>query len=321
MNILKENIMKKILLGVLFVATTHLMFAQQFISFEQSEGYSLGNINGQNNWFTTTYSGGNIQNQKVTNEMAVDGTNSLKLVPETSFPPQPDPIVGCFLPFAAPLAALDFTVSFDLNITKQSGTSPYSSSYTFRAVNKVGTQTALVYYIYFARDGEIAVATNPSNPALEVISKTWTANTQYRIKIKGVDENILYYINDELVFTATQLSLNPTDLNRIDFVHDNNIGYAYIDRIALNNEEAVTSINESLQSTDGIGVYPNPVSDVLHVKSESKVNAVSIYDVSGRRIHAELVNETIDVRNLQKGVYVISIETANGRKSHSFIKK
>lgn len=313
--------MKKVLLGLLFVAATQLMVAQQFISFEESEGYVLGNIHGQNSWFTTGYNNGasNIENQVVTNEMAVGGTNSFKITQETQFGPQTNPIVGGFFPLTAAAEAVNFTVSFDVRFTQQSE-EPESSVFLFRGVNIVGDAGNLVYYLAFFYDGSIGVASDPTQPALQMTTAMWAVDTWYRVKIKGEDENILYYINDELIFTGTQLSLTPTGMTRIDFLHNNNIGDAYIDRLAINNEDAV-SINETAISTDGISVYPNPVTDVMHINSDSKVNAVSVYDLSGRRANVQLVNDMVDVRSLQNGTYIISIETANGKKSQTFIKK
>ncbi|MBW8359227.1 MAG: T9SS type A sorting domain-containing protein [Weeksellaceae bacterium] len=80
-------------------------------------------------------------------------------------------------------------------------------------------------------------------------------------------------------------------------------------------------VNDIVSDNSTISVYPNPTSDILNIKSKDKVNAVSLTDMSGRRIEAGLINNTVDVRALQSGTYIINIETANGKTSQKFIKK
>ena len=66
---------KKLLLIMVLVST--LSFAQEVISFETAEGFSVGNIDGQNGWFTTSSVSGNITNEVISDELATDGSNSL----------------------------------------------------------------------------------------------------------------------------------------------------------------------------------------------------------------------------------------------------
>jgi len=66
-NTKKYQKMKKItLLITLFILAVAVQ--AQVVSFEEEEGYSLGNIDGQNNWVTTSVGEGepNIDGQEVT---------------------------------------------------------------------------------------------------------------------------------------------------------------------------------------------------------------------------------------------------------------
>lgn len=55
-------------------------FAQQTISFEPSEGYTAGDINGQNGWEVTLNNDeAPINNQTISTEKAFEGTQSLKI--------------------------------------------------------------------------------------------------------------------------------------------------------------------------------------------------------------------------------------------------
>ncbi|MDN3692951.1 T9SS type A sorting domain-containing protein [Chryseobacterium tructae] len=78
---------------------------------------------------------------------------------------------------------------------------------------------------------------------------------------------------------------------------------------------------ESKVSKVETSLYPNPATDVLNIKSKGKVNAVEIYDVSGRKVSADLDGDKVNVKNLNPGSYIISIETKEGKTTEKFIKK
>lgn len=68
-------------------------------------------------------------------------------------------------------------------------------------------------------------------------------------------------------------------------------------------------------------IYPNPVVDYLTIKSDSKVNKVEIFDMSGRNVNANLNDDQVNVTDLAAGNYLINIETKQGTVSKKFIKK
>ena len=68
-------------------------------------------------------------------------------------------------------------------------------------------------------------------------------------------------------------------------------------------------------------ISPNPTSDILNIKSDSKINNVSVVDMSGRKINVRLDGEKVDVKSLPSGTYLINIETKEGVSSQKFIKK
>lgn len=68
-------------------------------------------------------------------------------------------------------------------------------------------------------------------------------------------------------------------------------------------------------------VFPNPTTEFLYIKSDSKITNVSVIDFSGRRLNVKLENSRIDVKNLSTGTYLINIETKDGISTEKFIKK
>lgn len=81
------------------------------------------------------------------------------------------------------------------------------------------------------------------------------------------------------------------------------------------------------QFTDkGFAIYPNPVSDVLHIDFNefvlSSINSIEVFDLSGRRL-IQTSNQLgqIFVGDLAKGNYVLKIHTDKGVHISKFIKK
>ncbi|HNW49685.1 MAG TPA: T9SS type A sorting domain-containing protein, partial [Prolixibacteraceae bacterium] len=76
---------------------------------------------------------------------------------------------------------------------------------------------------------------------------------------------------------------------------------------------------------DGMKVYPNPAINVLNITSDSKIENVGFYSISGQKI-LEIQNTsgnsvTVPVSELQKGVYLLKVKTENKVTTHRFSKK
>lgn len=70
-----------------------------------------------------------------------------------------------------------------------------------------------------------------------------------------------------------------------------------------------------------VSIYPNPTTEVLNVAAGSKVSAVEVFDMMGRKVSdAALVDGKVDVKNLAKGAYVLKVTAEAGSTSHKFIK-
>ena len=58
-------------------------------------------------------------------------------------------------------------------------------------------------------------------------------------------------------------------------------------------------------------VYPNPASETLYFPAEMIGSEVSIYDFTGRAVKtAKLKNSALDIKNLQKGMYLVKVDKA-----------
>ncbi|ROI05610.1 T9SS C-terminal target domain-containing protein [Chryseobacterium sp. G0240] len=286
-------------------------FAQETISFEASEGFTTGNINGQKTWISTPTNStpANVQNQVISAEAASSGSNSLKITKETAFGGQQSPIIGAFNNLAAPLTYTNFTLSFDMRITEKSAS---SSDFVFQLVNN--TAQLYVTQIRCRYDGKVMVPTTVWNDT----GSTWNINTWYRFKVEGTSANMKYYLNDVLIYTGAPMSTNNID--QIRFVHDNWSGTAYIDNIKINNESSL-STKDIAKNSETLSIYPNPATDIIKINTSNKIKHVEVYDLTGKRMNVTLDRDKVDVRNLSAGVYLLNVETEGRNFTEKFIKK
>jgi len=66
---------------------------------------------------------------------------------------------------------------------------------------------------------------------------------------------------------------------------------------------------------EGLQVYPNPANDIVNVTAENNIQNISIVDLTGKEVIAlnniALNNATVNISNLDKGVYLMNIVDEN----------
>ena len=91
--------------------------------------------------------------------------------------------------------------------------------------------------------------------------------------------------------------------------------------------EFVTTTEGNIELVENnFNIYPNPVNDRLYIETQTLTQTIEIYDVYGRRQNLgnsatqQLIN-SINVANLNSGVYFVKVVTANGEVVKRFVKK
>lgn len=87
-------------------------------------------------------------------------------------------------------------------------------------------------------------------------------------------------------------------------------------------------LQEESSSDDTLppGIYPNPVSEILHIITEAETSGtVSIRDLQGRLLGTYLLDlqtgsTTIDMRSYASGTYLITISQGNSTATHKVVK-
>jgi hypothetical protein len=101
------------------------------------------------------------------------------------------------------------------------------------------------------------------------------------------------------------------------------IGYSCLGYFAkFFGEENALSITNNPIDQNKLTLYPNPVSSLLHIKSDLVIQNIRIFDFTGKQMDLKNFDDkTVDVSALQDGIYIIEIQTNTTKFTSKFIKK
>ena len=75
--------------------------------------------------------------------------------------------------------------------------------------------------------------------------------------------------------------------------------------------------------TNNVNIYPNPAKDRLYIETETEIEDLVVFDIYGRRQQSTVNGQqtlSIDISNLNSGVYFVKITTAEGNIVKRFVK-
>ena len=289
-------------------------FAQQNISFESSEGYTLGDINGQNGWTVTESSDGPLTNQLVTNEHASSGTYSFKNSFVSQYEPQWFPIFGIEKSFSPALDYKNTTISYDFYASEQNGADFEFALYN---INQEEEVFDIITAVGFENRGNIYVYPELNFGGYTITDSKWQVNKWYNLKVEITEANIKYYLDNNLILSVANTS--KVNVDGMNFLHNNYGGDAYYDNIKINGETmAVNDLSEG-----NIKLYPNPVKDILklNLPNGEKIASIEVYNTVGQKISDFKNVEEINLSVLKTGVYMINIKNDTGKTYRSKIIK
>lgn len=141
--------------------------------------------------------------------------------------------------------------------------------------------------------------TVPANPAqtLTLITGQWNS-----IDLNLADLKTLFPTADY------------TQVKQIGFW--NTAGTFYVDNIYFYSDTA-TGLN-TVENSNSISYYPNPVIDKLTISAKSKISQVTVRNLLGQSVKTAFVNslnETIDLSDVAAGNYFITVKLASGTVS------
>lgn len=303
--------MKNIFTLVIYLSFGAFCFKAQMqkISFESSEGYTVGNLGGQQGW--TVWGGLPVSNAQVVNSNPTDGARSFNMSSTGLI----QDLCGIEKNITSFVTSNDVEISFDYNFTGLN-----SSSYEIAIYNNalISDYTAAFQIDYLT--GTLSFRTNSGlidGPVL-------TANQWHNLKIviKKSDNTLKYFANGTQIYSGN-LGVNK-NVQAIDFVYDDYGTGFRVDNIQINNLSVLST--DEVGKRDLIKIYPNPTAETLNIETDSKINSITIFDAKGSLIknfqEAGISNgKRINVSDLVSGIYMVKVKTSVSEFTKKFIKK
>lgn len=232
------------------------------VSFEESEGFELGFIDGQQGWSTFN---NNVEQPTITNERASQGSRSLKLAKDPNLDESED--IGAFSPMLS-LNDQIISVSVDVYIEDTSG-ADYDLMIQAPSQGESGLLTSRVKFRFL---GSIMVVdVNPENGEVELVNTEvdWLVGEWATLEqtLNLFDNTITYSYNGEIIHVGTFFA--GTAVEELLFVHDNwNQGEsAYFDNVKIEAERGWLSAD----ATSGVLAEGESVDITLHFDTEADV--------------------------------------------------
>lgn len=79
----------------------------------------------------------------------------------------------------------------------------------------------------------------------------------------------------------------------------------------------ITSVSTENELFNSVQIYPNPANEFISIVSAEKIEAISLFDMTGKRLLFAEKTDKIDISSFTKGIYVLEVVTSKGK----FVKK
>lgn len=330
--------MKKILSSLLLTSTTIMMFGQVVVN-DNFTSYTTGNLSsnvagtvaGQGNWYVE---GGAVGDYQIATIDAAHG-NSLSITGGAGAATTDNRYIWKAFSTTATAANNYIVGTFDIYTGAAAGASQYYCTiYSTVPIAAIIYDTATKKFIGAGRYTNAAGAATFGSFG-NLGTNTYPANTWVTVSVAYNKTNGSFY------FTTPQGTYNVTTVTapaalipnltatEADFYVVNastntvtntavfdNINFSFSTTATLGTAESLDIVNNQ-----SVSLYPNPTSDILNLKTDSKINNVSVVDMTGRRVNVKLDVNKVNVSGLPAGTYLINIETKEGISTEKFIKK
>lgn len=283
--------------------------AQTTFSFETSEGFTVGDVLGQNayidtfvadlNGVSTSQSG----TAEVSTEEFSDGNNSVKIIDYS------DNVFSGFYISGIPFYS-NTSVSYDIFVPALGGSDNFMDLY-----DNNGDYVGSVDFTY---EGNVDFYDSTGN-ATTLTGYTATQWNHLEFQIDFSTSTIKVLLNNVNIGTFSYTGTG-TELSEIDFDIDNYGTDVYFDHIVV--KDATLATDEVSAGKNSLKVFPNPMVDFVKVNTDGKVQSAQLFDASGKLVKTfRNASEAMNVADLKKGLYIMKVKTDKGTSSAKVIKK
>lgn len=275
---------------------------------EDFEGFDLGDISAQAaNWRTWSGAPGGDEDADVTDLFANSGTKSLtiggNLITDQLLIPPTSPSSG------------EYTIQWEMYIPTAK-----SAYFNMQAADSPGAweQALMAGNVYYNCDGSMggsAGVTGTIDCSAFDESFTYPQDEWFTVtNVYNLDDQFWSQaINGVVQFTEYDFEFGTQvfeELAALDFFSANASIEMYIDDVVMGPN--ILSTNDF--AADSFSVYPNPVNNVLNIRSQNAVSNIAVYDLLGKVVaqsSPNVASPSIDMSGLASGAYLVNV-TING---------
>ena len=135
-----------------------------------------------------------------------------------------------------------------------------------------------------------------------------------------------YEVYRETILLDTITELYYNDENLISGTYTYNIRPVYEDHNGATSTQEVTFC-EGVEEffVPNVTIYPNPTNDKVYIETEAEIEEVVVYDVYGRiqnlrNSETQKLRNSVDVADLNSGIYFVKVKTENGNVVKRIVK-
>jgi len=183
----------------------------------------------------------------------------------------------------------------------------------------------------FVKAEDNIAPTAPGNVTAEIVNTTnvkltWDVSTDNIV----VQSYVIFNGNtpiDTVVADCSKAKNSVTIRNLADGTYTFKVKAVdlYGNASASASSNTVTIITDAVAHVStGLSIYPNPVADVLNIRSSDNVRQITLYNITGQACRVFMINSNnanIDLSNLNPGIYFIKAETDNSNVIQRIMKK
>lgn len=185
--------------------------------------------------------------------------------------------------------------------------------------NVVGTQTKVRSGSLSIPTGALTVGSNPNEFSFKI---TFTSSWQYNggnllVEIRHSGTGI----SSRTVQAASTSSAGYGSLYSALWQSTGDVLQGNFSQLEITADGQLGA--SSVKIGAGLNIYPNPVKDMLNLKSDKEFTSYSVYNMAGQMVASEKIfGKTMNVSRLPIGRYVLKLTDKNGNmESTPFIKK
>lgn len=148
----------------------------------------------------------------------------------------------------------------------------------------------------------------------EIIVQVFIVTGETNVQDVRLYDNDLGHNGPVWILSESCSITTPTTMDDIGFPDNHTI-------LNLLGEETVLSVEDNLSEV--VSIFPNPVNDILNVRvpSNIEITGATLYDILGKDQRVNVVNGQINVSALNRGVYILNLETSAGVLTQKIVKQ